>query len=159
MFKNLVVALMIVVLSCSLVGCQSQEHLGTFGDLEVHAAYARPIGGPSVTSLVTVYEGEGKLKASFAQKDLMSLGLVGVLGAGSSALHGMTFGMFRRPDKYENHTSTNVSGGGGGGATATAAQAQGQAQGQRQNQRNVNRNTQTQNNGMMPMMPMGGGGD
>jgi hypothetical protein len=157
-FKSVVVVCMILVLSFSFVGCKTQEELGTFGEgegvLKLHAGYARAAGAPAVTVLVKERHcGKATVKAAFSQTDLATVGLHGVTGMGAAALNGMTFGMFRRPDKYNSHTSVS---GGNSGASSSSNQRQGQRQHQRQHQRNVQRNMTTQNNGGMPMMPMGG---
>ncbi len=116
-----------IALAClcvTLLGCTTSEKIGDFGDIELYSFYARVSGAPALTGIVKVDKNtcHAEVCTVFAQTDLASIGLQGVLGMGSSALNGMTFGMFRRPDKFEQNINVGggSSSGGGGGASGSS---------------------------------------
>lgn len=123
----LIIAILLMVSGCA----NNTKKIGTYGTglgkIVVHSFHTSHPGTPAVTGIVAVRNGEAKIVSLFNQKDLATVALEGLFGVTGQAAHGMTFGMFRRPDSYKN--STTVSGTSGSSAKAKAKAKGGSAEG------------------------------
>jgi len=108
-------------LCLGLVGCTTSQKMGDFGDLAIHSFHARAAGAPALTGVVTVDKAcHAQVHSVFAQNDLASIGVEGVLGMGQATLNGMTFEHFRRRDKFEQNISVSSGGSSGGGGAGAS---------------------------------------
>jgi len=139
MVKNLVMAFIGL---CVLAGCSNQQSflVGTkkTGKI-IHVVFAKSAGATPVTAVYdeSMQKRGPKLVGLFTGEDLATAVLKGLSAAPAAAVNGMFFGMFRRPDKYEDNSSVNAEGGGGdggGGGDSSSSSSSDQSQSQSQTQ-------------------------